>query len=111
MLRRDVFNWLLVLCCVLVAFAFALFVLHAQTTPGVEGARDFLTCVAPDAFNYGGQPIGVRQALWYLQTVWESALLGESHFECASSAAQPWLALPLLYVLQILVSLLLINML
>ena len=109
MLRRDVFNWLLVLGCILLSFSAALFVLH--------GGGEYVACLQPDAFHLGGGGgIGsggawAAQALWHLRGVWEDALLSEAHFECTHAALLPGLAVPLAYLLQVLVALLLLNML
>ena len=103
MLRRDVFNWLLVLGCILLSFSAALFVLH--------GGGEYVACVQPDAFHLASGGAWSAQALWYFRGVWEDALVSEAQFECAHAAPLPALAVPLAYMLQVLVALLLVNML
>lgn len=110
MLFKDIFNWLALLMIVLLALGSALYVLHVDGDAiGEVGVSDYVGCVDSEAvwlidaqwMRWG----------WYVLHTWEGALLSAAPFECARYSVMPYLSVSLLYIQQMVVALLLINML
>ena len=99
---RDVLVWLFLYSFVLLGFAAALVALYSGAPP-----PGFVSepgeCIDPDSdFGAFGSA---------LMLLWEGGLTGEAYFECVRMSSAPNSGAVLMYIFQILVGLLLVNML
>jgi len=101
---RDVTVWIILYAFVLLGFAAAFVALFSGATPaGFDPLAVGEGCIQPDddlsTFGHA------------VQLLWEGGLTGEAYFECVRGSSAPGTASALMYLFQILVSLLMVNML
>jgi ankyrin repeat protein len=100
---RDVTIWLVLYAVVLLGFAAGLIALFSGPPPSGFVYAPADDCIAPDE---------ELSTFWSaLLLLWEGGLTGEAYFECVRQSSSPIAAPILMYLFQIFVGLLMVNML
>lgn len=105
---RDVVSWLALFLVILVSSSLAMYVLHLRPIAGLDGERDFLSCLRPNAFHAAEFDM---EAEWYLGSFFEFALVGDAPFACAVDSAHPRMATGLVTMMQFIIAVILVNLL